>query len=117
MITVALNTKTDLKAKENGIVAMNVMTNNQNYLKLYNIFREKYIISFHSNFRPYEIDKSKDLETQWHLYLVSIGCERSTTHTENSIQCPDSYHRAYNNHYIKIPEELAIKALTLGYLP
>jgi hypothetical protein len=93
------------------------METKQVYFKLREILREKYTRSFVLYFSAYEIDKNKDLETQWSLYLNSIGCQRTIDYSENSIECPDSYHRAYKIHYIIVPKELALKILTLGTLP
>lgn len=82
--------------------------------KLWSIFDVKY-----SEFRG---DNS---EQNWSNYLHSLECVRRPGRGGAArlwagfitIECPDSYHRVYKLHLIDVPEELAFRVLTLGYLP
>jgi hypothetical protein len=88
-------------------------------------------------------DPHFDIEVPWEEYLVSLGCVRGrrrevqqkqgedrfvcphslsnpdhVAHVgETVIVCPDSYHRAYSDYYVLIPTELALRVLSLGFLP
>lgn len=86
---------------------------------IFEIFRTKYLRDFKHipTTRTPGYKGENPLEQEWCEYLYSLGCGRNRQHKENSIECPDSYHRAYIPHYIHVPEELALKVLALGFLP
>lgn len=73
-----------------------------NRLKLRDLLHDKYRERFYAK------------ENEWSAYVHAIGCTRSLDPSPNSIECPDSYHRVYDTHWIDIPEELAVKFLVLG---
>jgi hypothetical protein len=103
--------------------------------KLFVAFDKKYG-EFHKD--PCD-DPIQEIEVPWQRYLVSLGCIRgrrweieqrqgddrfacphslsNPDHDETVIVCPDSYHRAYSHYLILVPVELALKILSLGFLP
>ncbi len=54
----------------------------------------------------------------WSEYLESLGCERHDVPKAGMIVCPEAYMRTTSSlRWVSVPEEIAIKVLTLGYFP
>lgn len=92
--------------------------------KLYEIFESRYR-EMYRELMPTDmaaghalISREQTIVMQWHAYLKDMGMEISDSKSKECVMDPCSKMGArYWFQYINVPEELALKILTLGYLP
>lgn len=92
--------------------------------KLYEIFESRYREMYRELMPTDMVEKSqtdrheRTIVMQWHAYLKDMGMEISDSKSKECVMDPCSKMGArYWFQYINVPEELALKILTLGYLP